>query len=209
MKGSLLTKLIRVGSYLLTHPNEIGKYTKLSINSLNTPVQLELPWIAFKAIDVLDDFVERHHQVAEFGGGGSTIYFSKRAKSVLCIESSYEWTDVIQKKLNDLNISNVTIEVFPFDALDEKGYIDSQYNNRISDEKYDIILVDGYEESVKLRTHCFWKAEESINEGGIIIVDDSWRYPEIRNKNNSKKNIICKSIGPCRPGVTTTDIFYY
>ena len=48
-----------------------------------------------------------------------------------------------------------------------------------------------------------------IKPGGIIVVDDSWRYPKLRQENRAQKHRIFQSVGPCRPGVTSTDIFFY
>jgi hypothetical protein len=52
-------------------------------------------------------------------------------------------------------------------------------------------------------------AEKSIKKGGIIILDDSWRYDQVRSRNSAKKHVVLKSTGPCRYGVTSTDIFFY
>jgi hypothetical protein len=43
----------------------------------------------------------------------------------------------------------------------------------------------------------------------MIVVDDSWRYPELRAKNRAKRFSVFQSVGPCRPGVTSTDVFFY
>jgi len=45
--------------------------------------------------------------------------------------------------------------------------------------------------------------------GGIIINEDSWRYPVLRMKNKAKNCKEFRAVGPCRPGVTITDIFFY
>jgi predicted O-methyltransferase YrrM len=77
------------------------------------------------------------------------------------------------------------------------------------DEKFDLIVVDGSEEWTHVRPICFAKAEDHVKEGGIIVVDDSWRYPTLRQKHHAKDLKIFQSVGPCRPGVTSTDIFFY
>jgi hypothetical protein len=59
------------------------------------------------------------------------------------------------------------------------------------------------------RTSCFKRAERFINKGGVILVDDSWRYPEIRKISKAKNFKIMEGIGPCRKGVTTTDLHFY
>jgi predicted O-methyltransferase YrrM len=76
-------------------------------------------------------------------------------------------------------------------------------------------VVDGTEEfigqrgAMLVRPMCFHHAENFIRQGGIIVVDDSWSYPELRRENRAKKCRVFKSIGPSRPGVTSTDVFFY
>jgi len=59
------------------------------------------------------------------------------------------------------------------------------------------------------RTSCFLRWENFINQGGVIVVDDSWRYPEIRKLSKAKEVKILEGIGPCRRGVTSTDLHFY
>jgi predicted O-methyltransferase YrrM len=208
MDGNYVKKLTRLIAYLSAHPLLIPRYFRDSIRR-NSPLDLGLPWISYSAIEFLEGFLKKDHHVVEFGGGGSTLFFSKHAGSVLCIESSDEWAKKIGERLTDNKISNVVIDVLPYDPLNLDEYRISTTLRRIDSAFFDVILVDGYEESVELRPTCFWHAEMRIKKGGIIIVDDSWRYPVLRERNKAKKRITYRSIGPCRPGVTTTDIFFY
>jgi len=208
MKGNNLQKVLRLGSYLAQNPLQIRRYLRESIGS-ESPIELALPWISFAAIDFLEDYIDPDHTVVEFGGGGSTLFFGKRAKKVLCIESHKEWSQKIEAASRLLSLTNVEIEVLPYDSQDLESYRKSKNLHRIDEESFDIILVDGYEEDVQLRPTCFFHAENHVNPGGIVIVDDSWRYPIIRKENKANNRSEFRSIGPCRPGVTTTDIYHY
>lgn len=53
------------------------------------------------------------------------------------------------------------------------------------------------------------RAQKWINQGGIIIVDDSWRYPEIVKHSKAQSILSFESVGPSRMGVTSTDIHLY
>ena len=81
--------------------------------------------------------------------------------------------------------------------------------------KHDIIVIDGEdhfgpESKWSARESCFYLAEQWIcKNGGLIVVDDSWRYPALRQNTKAKKTVVHESIGPCRLGVTTTDFHYY
>lgn len=209
MHGTTLTRLVRLSAYLCTHPQRIPQYVKTSLFDGHTPIDLGLPWIAFPAIDFLDATVRSSHLVGEFGGGGSTVFFAERAKHVHCIESSETWASRIINELTKRGLTNVNVEVQPFDPSDFDSFVNSQYVHAIGSKQFDVILIDGYEESVALRPHCFWTAERCIREGGIIVVDDSWRYPQIRSRNRAVGWKEFRGTGPCRPGVTTTDVYFY
>jgi len=209
MKGSTGTKLVRIAASLASHPHWVPFYIGKSLNNSTSPLELELPWISLAAIEFLKSYASPSHKVAEFGGGGSTLFFAKRVQSVLCIESHDLWTEKIQTALTDQKIENVQLVSHPYDPDDSDAFRKSEYLNAISGESYDIILIDGFEDNVPLRPICFEKAEDQINKGGIIVLDDSWRHAYLRTQNKAKRVRTFKSIGPCRPGVTTTDVFFY
>jgi hypothetical protein len=48
-----------------------------------------------------------------------------------------------------------------------------------------------------------------VKPGGIIAVDDSWRYVQLRHSSNAKRVEVFESVGPARLGITSTDIFFY
>ena len=83
------------------------------------------------------------------------------------------------------------------------------------DSIHDVIIVDGEDafgpdSKWSARESCFRIAEKWIKKpGGLILVDDSWRYPMIRKESHAEKRVVHESIGPCRKGVTTTDFHYY
>ena len=97
----------------------------------------------------------------------------------------------------------------PFDFKDPVGFEKSDYLHALPDAPLDVIVVDGTEEWNYVRPTCFRHAEKFIKPGGIIVVDDSWRYPELHRKHRAKRVQSFQSVGPCRPGVTSTDIFFY
>jgi len=147
--------------------------------------------------------------VCEYGSGGSTLFFARRVKSVFSIEDNADWFNLVSNKLRAKSISNVTLKLHPFDFKNPAGFEHSQYLNAIPDEKFDVIVVDGSEEWTRIRPVCFEKAQNRIKKNGIIVVDDSWRYPEIRQRHAAKRFQIFQSVGPARPGVTSTDAYFY
>jgi hypothetical protein len=209
MQGTIPTKIGRVIGNLISHPQYISRCVAHNVLNGKSPLDLELPWFSYAAIDFLKDFLEPHHTVCEYGSGGSTLFFARRVKTVVSIEDNPTWFELVSKRLAQQDLRNVTLKLCPFDFKNPAGFEESDYLNTIPDEHFDIIVVDGSEEWTLVRPICFAKAEQHINPSGIIIVDDSWRYPDLRKKNNARRCEVFQSVGPCRPGVTSTDVFFY
>ncbi|MDR1783499.1 MAG: class I SAM-dependent methyltransferase [Dysgonamonadaceae bacterium] len=173
-------------------------------------MDVELPWFSFESIDFLKKREWENVRILELGGGGSTLFFGKRGAKLTCLESSKEWAEKFKNNIDMLGLSNVNLVIRHYTAnLSEDEFKQTDYYKAIFDEKYDLIIVDNYEESIQYRPACFYAAEKSINAGGMIILDDSWRYENVRKSNSAKSHKIFKSPGPCRLGVTSTDIFFY
>lgn len=209
MHGTLPQKIGRVIGNLLTHPQYVSRCIAHNLLNGRTPLDLELPWFSYAAIDFLEDFVIPEMTVCEYGSGGSTLFFARRARTVFSIEDHAAWYGLVTQRLKDKGISNVTLKLCPFDFKAPVGFETSDYLQAIPEQRLDVIVVDGSEEWTQVRPICFQKAEERVKAGGIIVVDDSWRYPILRTQNRAREHRIFQSVGPCRPGVTSTDIFFY
>src|SRR5437868_1669596 len=209
MHGTVPQKIGRVLASLITHPNYIPRCVAHNLVNGKTPLDLEIPWFAYSAIDFLDPFLQPYMTVCEYGSGGSTLFFAARVKSVFSIEDNPIWFELVSRRLQQKQVKNVTLKLFPFDFKKASGFEHSAYLHAIPDERFDVIVIDGSEEWTQVRPICFEKAEARVRRGGIIIVDDSWRYPGLRQTNHAQRFQTFQSVGPCRPGVTSTDIYFY
>jgi len=209
MHGTVSQKIGRVIGNLISHPQYISRCLTHNVINGKTPLDLEIPWFSYAAIDFLEGFVQPHMTVFEYGSGGSTLFFARRAKKVVSVEDNPKWFEWVTRRLEQKGFGNVQVELREFNFKEPVGFDHSAYLHAIPDERFDIIVVDGSEEWSLVRPICFEKAEGRINRGGIIVVDDSWRYPGLRKNHRAKKFKIFQSVGPCRPGVTSTDVFFY
>jgi precorrin-6B methylase 2 len=209
MQGTIPQKIGRVVADLCQHPQYVPRCLVHNVIGRKTPTDLELPWFSYSAIDFLEGFLKPDMTVCEYGSGGSTLFFSRRVQSVYSIEDNSEWFNIVSERLLAKNIGNVTLKLCPFDFKNPVGFEKSEYLHVIPDQKFDVIVVDGSEEWTRIRPICFEKSESHVKKGGVIIVDDSWRYPEIRQRNAARHFQIFRSVGPCRPGVTSTDVYFY
>ena len=209
MHGTVPRKIGRVLGNLILHPQYISRCLAHNVINGKTPLDLEIPWFSYAAIDFLEGYVRRDMSIFEYGSGGSTIFFARRAGRVISVEDNPKWFEWVSRRVQQQGLNNVTLKLCEFNFKDPAGFEHSDYLEAIPDEKFDVIVVDGSEEWTQVRPVCFAKAESRINAGGIIIVDDSWRYPALRRSHHAKQFKIFQSVGPCRPGVTSTDIFFY
>jgi len=57
---------------------------------------------------------------------------------------------------------------------------------------------------------AFVQRRKQIAPGGIIVVDDSWRYPELpAGESRARCQQVFESVGPGRFGVTSTEVVFY
>lgn len=214
MHGTNLEKVMRLVGNLLGHPQYAPAYL-LAHWLKKTPLDLELPWFSYAAIDFLKTFLRPQMSVFEYGTGGSTVFFARKVRTVTSTEDNIIWLQKVEQHLNKAALTNVVLQHRLFDFKNPVNFENSAYLHSVPAQKFDVIVVDGREEflglenSVQVRPTCFYYAENFVKPGGIIVVDDSWCYPELRRTNRAGEYRIFKSVGPCRPGVTSTDIFFY
>jgi hypothetical protein len=153
-----------------------------------------VPWMSYPAIEFLKNHINKNHEIFEFGCGASTLFFSKRAKKVVGLETNEKWLGIIQEKLNQLvepvetekmtqnghfrpagtipwfrqaqPAGNTLINLMP------DGLTNPNYENFPKDcgQKFDFIIVD----SLK-RFECAKNAIAALKPEGAIILDDSER----------------------------------
>ena len=119
-----------------------------------------IPWYTYPAIEYLSQFDVTDKDVFEFGCGNSSLFWADRARLVTSIEDNPDWFAKWQKSFNRPNLD--------IRWRDEgEGYYNAIFEDS---KKYDIIVVDG-----KRRADCARTALKALNQGGIIILDDSDR----------------------------------
>lgn len=131
--------------------------SQLPVNSQNEP----LPWVTLPFIDFIEPKLTKKFTLFEFGSGNSTLYYSRFVNKVFALEHDRNWYN----KYNTIHPENATL--FYQDLKVDEEYCRFAKN---SGNKYDIIIVDGRD-----RVNCILNSIEALNEGGILILDDSER----------------------------------
>ena len=129
---------------------------KVCVDRDNNPI----PWYTYPAIEYISQFDYTDKTVFEFGCGYSSMFWAKRAKKVISIEDNLNWFEKWQKEFDEANLDI---------KWRDEGEI---YENAIfeEDQKYDVIVIDG-----KRRFQCAQVAVQKLEDGGMIILDDSDR----------------------------------
>ena len=194
----------------VTQPCWFLPWLRDNVLARRTPIDVGRPWISYSATDWLAGHLRPTMRVFEYGSGGSTLFFSSRVAAVVSVEDDSSWRELVLARLADLGRKNVEIRHCPFDFKQPRDFAASQYVGAIRDgAPWDVIVVDGQDWTFNERPVCFAVAEECVAVGGAIVVDDSWRYPQLRASTRAASVRIFESVGPGRFGVTSTDVYLY
>lgn len=193
---------------LISTPQLILPYLRMSVFSRKLPIDFGMPWWSFLAVYRADSLLAGK-RVFEYGTGGSTLRFAKIAQKVVSVEDHADWMAVVQDRLTNESILNVEIRLCPFDFKNPLNFESSEYISAVDGEDWDVVIIDGQDWTFKQRLSCFRKVEPKMQVGSIIIVDDFWRYEELLKSNRAKSVEVYESVGPSRIGVTSTAFFFY
>jgi len=145
-----------------------------------------VPWMTYPAIEFLKNNLKPEHEIFEFGCGASTLFFSKRVKKVVGLETNPRWLGIINEKLQDDKNWTPSCDVVTSDSLSsivtpshnvkinllEDGLTNPAYENFAKNcgQKFDFIIID----SLK-RFECAKNVIDALKPNGTIILDDSER----------------------------------
>lgn len=137
-----------------------GLYRRWKSSFYGTPLGEGLPWLTFAAIAYLEDHLCPEHSIFEWGGGGSTVFFTGRCARVVTVDDNPYWFGQFPRVDNWTGLlrrANTSV-----------GWAD--YVLAIADfpEGFDVVLVDGL-----ARPDCIAIAHKYLKPGGLLVVDDA------------------------------------
>ncbi len=118
----------------------------------------------------IEEQVKPEHNVLELGGGGSTIFFSRRCKSVRSYETNIIFEKMIKSALPDP--SNVSL------VCGDGEIIKKSIRNE-PDVYYDWLIVDlaPVGRSFRFRFKMMIEAIPKLKVGGFMVVDNYDSFP--------------------------------
>ena len=157
--------------------------TQFAFHNVRDMISLDLPWWNYETISYISDFLsKRDSKVFEFGSGASTVWLSKRSKSVESVEHD-EWFFNTVKGITG-GIGNIVLNFAPAVLSDSSeavrsgkaGYENYDFTEYVlqitksSTNAFDLIVIDG-----RARMACLKIAMEHLTPGGLILLDNSNR----------------------------------
>lgn len=163
----------------------------LPLDSVGDPI----PWFSYPAIEQLKRWDISEWLVFEYGCGYSTFFFSSSAKSVDGVESHRDWFEYLKNTVT----KDVEIEF----ADDLKEYSESIHRKNL---RYDLVVLDAHP---TYRENCTVHALNRVHDNGLIILDDSTKYPDAANtlEEAGLTRIDYSGISPNEYHVQTTSFF--
>ena len=212
MNSTYLQKITRLALALGSSPRDIPSYAAHLPLWGTSPIRLGLPWFSYRAIRQLKRRLQPNQRVLELGSGGSTFFFSRHCAQVVAMESDSAWYREVTAFISARGLHNTICELHPLDDSNVHAFRENQFFHRLRHERWDVIAIDcfcGFSTAPQgfLRPFAFELALKQLNPGGMIVLDDSWMYPELLRARSGWSINDYVGPGPCRYGVTSTAIF--
>ena len=157
-----------------------------------------LPWYTYPAIEFLQQLDFSQKTVFEYGSGMSTLFWAARTARVVSVEDDEQWME----KVRSMAPSNVDL-IFEPDL--------SKFANtiRLRGERYDVIVVDGPARG-RTRLKCSRAAVDHLQEGGLIILDNSDWLPESSKllRDSALLEVDMTGFAPICAHVQTTSLYF-
>ena len=168
-----------------------------------------IPWYTYPAIEYLSNLDFSQKTILEWGGGNSSLFWAKRCKKLITIESSAEWFKVMKK--NKMKNQEIYLKTF----IDIENPLENYaLFPKILNKLFDVIVIDGGAiQNKTTRPKCTRIAKNLLNysarQGAMIIFDNSDWYPltcETLRQNNLIQ-IDFHGFAPINAYTHTTSIF--
>ena len=120
------------------------------------------PWLTFPLVAYLSSRSFDGRSVLEFGSGQSSIWWARRARRVLALETESEWSARVRAAAPDnLEVADVPLE---YATVDEFA---TDVRALTKGERFDVVVVDGGD-----RIKAMMAAPEFVTDDGFVVVDD-------------------------------------
>jgi hypothetical protein len=177
---------------ILTH--RYGYLTTVARNECVDAEGRPIPWYTYPALEFLRQLDFRDRTVFEYGSGNSTLFWSSIARHVTSVEHDRQWFERMRA------IAPLNCDMLFEDNAD--GYVNAI---RSRGSRFDVIVIDG-----QTRLRCAQVAVDSLQEGGLIILDNSDWFPKTSAVLRARDLIVVdlSGFGPINDYTSTTSLYF-
>jgi predicted O-methyltransferase YrrM len=126
------------------------------------------PWIVPAAIGWLRRRIRSNWAVLELGSGRSTVWFARRAGSLISLEDIEFWHGQTRERLEEAGLSNVDLRLMEVEEFPREVA-------SLPEGAFDLVVVDFLEAPTVNRIDCIRPAMKKVRPGGYLLLDDSDR----------------------------------
>lgn len=198
----------RIAAALVRRPHDVPRYVREGLRRTSA-LELGLPWFSYGAIDALNALVRPEWTVVEYGSGGSTLFFASKVARVITAEHDPLWAERVAEEGSRRGLSNIEVRTPAADFSNAENLLASPYGSVFDDLSPDLAVSDCWTDGAAhdgLRPALFRYVEVTYRPK-IIVVDDSHRYPQLRDETCAERVLECWGVGPSRRRVTCTDLY--
>jgi SAM-dependent methyltransferase len=141
------------------------------------------PWMSPGAVRFVESRLAPGWRALELGSGRSTAWFARRVSALTSIEDSPVWFERVKADLAGAGLGNVELRLLPLEhPIELTTERASAYPTlpryvaaiaAMPDGALDLVVVDGH-----YRRASVDLALAKLREGGLLLVDDTDRWPD-------------------------------
>lgn len=145
--------------------------------SLSDPLR-EGPFLMPPATALLEALLHPRMEVLEYGAGGSTIWLAERVAHVVSVETDKDWYMKVFEELSRRSLASKVTQLF------DPGLLKGKFAYDFSDERFDLIYVDGNERG---RVEFIENTIMLTKVMGWYVIDNANRpvYQNVMNRVNA------------------------
>lgn len=140
------------------------------------------PWLCPGTVRFLEREISPTWHALEFGSGRSSVWFAGKVAKLTSVEANEGWYCTVGAQLRAKSVCNVDYRLVTLDhpaGEDEWPVYDPipRYvaaADAFGDGELGLVVVDGH-----YRTHCVRRSVPKIRPGGLLLVDDVERWPDL------------------------------
>lgn len=184
--------------------NEYGFLESSRTGLPQTSTKKPLPLYTYPCIEYLENIVWDGALVFEWGLGNSTLWWLNQNVQYWGVEHDKMWVELIQRQLSN-KPAVVHHRGNPEEFINGINEVDMP-------DEFDVVVIDGGISGKGTKINCIEPALKKLKTGGIIILDNSDRHINSKNKLDDIDYLIpihFNGLRPCTVEAMSTSVYIH